>query len=124
MKRLELVRDVCGILGLLVVVGWIVGNGKGVGQALFAVGSGMALVGAMAIDDGRGLGEAVVTRALLHAGDQMQLRRRKSQANPAARGAQDQRFLLAQPASIKLVFVEPGTAAPRERVARFASPRP
>ena len=38
-------------------------------NVLFAVGAGMALVGAMAIDDGRGLGEAVVTRALLHAGD-------------------------------------------------------
>lgn len=38
-------------------------------NVLFAVGSGMALVGAMAIDDGRGLGEVVVTRALLHAGD-------------------------------------------------------
>jgi hypothetical protein len=38
-------------------------------NVLFAVGAGMALVGAMAIDDGRGLGEVVVTRALLHAGD-------------------------------------------------------
>ena len=38
MTRVELVRNVLGVLGLLVVVGWIVGNDDGAGQMLFAVG--------------------------------------------------------------------------------------
>jgi hypothetical protein len=46
-RRVELVRDVLGILGLLVIVGWIVGNDRGVGKVLFAVGWICAGLGAV-----------------------------------------------------------------------------
>jgi hypothetical protein len=38
-------------------------------SVLYPLGAGMALLGAMDIGDGRGLGEAIVVRALQHAAD-------------------------------------------------------